>query len=519
MRKVNTILSILSALTVMLCSCSDLLDISQHGVLNDDNFYKTDSDAEAAVAAIYGQIPALEMPYVFINGYLSDEYWQGQASRGADLGSYLSYTFASNDSYIDNYFSGLYAVIGKCNLVIDNVKPKTDFMRQAIAEAKTVRAWMFFELTTMWGNAPIVDHVMSSSEDAPSNASAADLWAFIEQDLSDAISSGALTQKQFVSDRSNYRITKQYAQALLGKAYLWQGKNKEAAEVLDEVIGSGLYGLFRGVYGDIYKVENENCEESLFESNKVYDKDNPGLTLTFVPSSTGLSAYSRPGLVEASGGANTLGLLPSACWGGFVPRGSLYQAFVAEEGEDGYRLNESIKTYQFMAEAGYPIAPGYVEYSEGYFGWKGRSCKGDLDINYLCSPRNIHWMRYAEVLLMAAEANIGIDQFKADKYLNEVRERAKLGHKTCTLDAIKTERRLELFGDFIRYKDLQRWGDAATVLADAGKIEPVLSAGGTVTWESFYTSYGYKTGKHEYLPIPDSEILCNKNIKQHDGWK
>ena len=97
-----------------------------------------------------------------------------------------------------------------------------------------------------------------------------------------------------------------------------------------------------------------------------------------------------------------------------------------------------------------------------------------------------------------------------------MRHRAGLGDKACTLDAIKTERRLELFGDFCRYKDLQRWGDAATVLADDGKGEPEFTAAG-VEWKRDRAEYGYKTGKHEYLPIPYGELLINKEMHQNSS--
>ena len=520
--KKNIILIVCTVFSLI--SCNSLLDIPQHGVLDENNFYQTDEDAASAVAAAYADLGGsfsfynLEFTFTTLNGYLGDEYWQGQNSRSATLDAYLEYIFDANDAYIAAHYQNLYSIIGKCNLVVDKVKGDTRFQKQVIAEAKTLRAWMYFELTTLWGNPPLVDHVMSASDDAPTNADPAVLWKFMEDNLTEAISSGALTEKAGLGDRSNYRITKQYAQALLGKVYLWQGKNAEAAAVLEEVIESKLYDLYRGEYGDMYDMENENGPESMFESNRVYDKENH--ITSFVPSSTGLCGYTRPDMAEPNGYANPLHLFWNA-WGGFVPRGTVYDAFVAEEGADGYRLNQSIKTYDFMAAAGYPIDPSGVEYSEGFFQWKGRYLTDQFDMYAGSFPsvyRNVRWMRYAEVLLMAAEANIGLNQGKADKYLNEVRERAKLPWKTCDLDAIKTERRLELLGDFCRYKDLQRWGDAKKVLANNGALEPVLSVTG-VEWKSFTSTYGYKEGKHETLPFPNAEILANKNIHQHEAWK
>ena len=511
MKKTFILVSFL-ALAGLSIGCSSQLDVPHNGVLDESSYYKSDEDAAAAIAAAYQDITAGSGEYTFehvyksLNGYLGDEYWAGQMDRTNEFCILGSYSFDANDILVQAHYKHLYDVIGKCNMVIDNVKGDTPFQKQAVAEAKTLRAWMYFELTTLWEQPALVKHV---SAEQPGNASREELWAFIETDLEEAVNSNALSEKVSLTDRSNYRVTKQYAQALLGKAYLWQGKNAQAAAVLDQVIGSGLYGLWGGTYGDFYDLPNENNEEVMFASNRVKDSDNP--LFTYFPCFNGLSLYTRPGILTTPNALD----LPLYSFGGFVPRGSLYDAFVAEEGVDGYRLNQSIKTYAFMNAAGFGISADGVENSEGYYTWKGRylDSQSELLLIAMISDRDAVWMRYAEVLLMAAEANIGIDQAKADKYLNEVRHRAGLGDKTCNLEAIKTERRLELFGDFCRYKDLQRWGDAATVLADAGKTEPEFSAAG-VTWKSDRTTYGYKTGKNEYLPIPHTETLINDNMKQ-----
>ena len=519
MKQINkSVIALLSA-SFLFAACSDKLDIPQHGVLDSSNFYLTDEDAASAVAGVYSALGggsaglfSFEMTYDYLNGYLADEYWQGENQYAPDLDAFASYSFDTNNPFFLYHYQNVYSIIGQCNQVIDNVKGETPFQKQVIAEARVVRAWMHFELATLWGNPPMMDHVMSADEPAPGNADPEALWAFMETDLSEAVSGGSLTQKASVNDRTNFRITKQYAQALLGKVYLWEGKNEEAAKVLDEVIESGLYDRYRGEYGEMYAMENENGPESMFETNRVLD--NPNTPTSMLPPGFGICGYTRYYLQ----GENQFNLL-SVSWGGFSPRGSLYQAFIDEEGADSYRLNQSIKTYQYMADAGYTIAAGAMEFSEGHFQWKGRYTKDQFDPDLqLPIHRNIRWMRFAEVLLMAAEANIGIDQTKADKYLGEVRSRVGLPAKACTLEAIQTERRLELFGDFCRYKDLQRWGIAKDYLTLPEGKQPTVSGDGTVEWKNYVTDYGYKEGKHRYLPFPHAEIIANKNIRQHDGW-
>ena len=257
MKKIYTFLAFIA----VLASCTDRLDVPHNGVLAESNFYKSDEDAAAAIAAAYQDIAVgdgqygFEHVYKIVNGYLSDEYWAGQQDRTNGFCILSDYAFDANNPFIETHYTHLYTVIGKCNLVIDNVKGDTPIQRRAVAEAKTLRAWMYFELTTLWGTPALVEHV---SSDKPTNSTQEALWTFIEKDLTEAIASGALSEKSSKGDRGNYRVTKQYAQALLGKAYLWQGKNAEAAKVLDEVIESGLYGLWGGQYGDFYDIPNEN---------------------------------------------------------------------------------------------------------------------------------------------------------------------------------------------------------------------------------------------------------------------
>jgi hypothetical protein len=130
-------------------------------------------------------------------------------------------------------------------------------------------------------------------------------------------------------------------------------------------------------------------------------------------------------------------------------------------------------------------------------------------------------MRYADVLLMASEANLnGGNQGKADTYLNSVRNRAQLANVTATMDAIKLERRLELCFEDVRFQDLIRWGDAITLLAKQGETYPVMASNGIVTYKSTGNTEG-KFGFQErnYLfPFPSTEIQLNKSILQNSGW-
>ena len=127
-------------------------------------------------------------------------------------------------------------------------------------------------------------------------------------------------------------------------------------------------------------------------------------------------------------------------------------------------------------------------------------------------------MRYAEVLLMAAEAQLQAgNSGKALEYINQIRTRAKEAPLTSvTLSDIKTEKRLELCCEAIRYQDLVRWGDAKTAMGSQGKEVPAFTTDG-IQWNWQNTVYGFQD-KHMLLPIPLKELELNPNMQQNPGW-
>lgn len=510
-----------AALIVLgLCACEDLLDIEKHGSMNFDTYYQTDQEAESAVAAIYFQHRDIEFFYTLLKNLFSDDFWAGGGGRNdnPDLEAMNEFTFDTNNSYIESLFTSYYQIIYKANVVLAYVQPDSPVKQQMIAEAKVFRAWSYFELISLWGNPPVVDHPLAPSEYERTNGTDEELWGLVERDLTEAIESGHLTSKSSLNDDSNYRVTREYAYALLGKAYLWQKKYDQAAQVFEKVIGSGLYDLYQGEYNKILTSDNENGVESLFESNRIVDLDN-------------IWDNSRFCMVMLNWRMDNFISVPSAYglynvgYGYCPPRKSLYDAFVAEEGTDGYRLNQSIKTFEQMTADG--VAVNASLYTEGYFNWKLRyEAKDALD--WGCCNNNQRWMRYAEVLLCAAEAYARIgNNAKVKEYMDKIRQRARVATKdSYTLTDVKNEKRLELFGECVRYQDLLRWDDdndgtgALSMLASQGSQYPMLATNGSVSYSSANTEgkYGFKT-RHQHLPYPFKEISQNPAIVQNPGWE
>ena len=515
--RIISIIAALGAAVLCLSSCNDLLDIPQHGVQSYENYYQTDEEAQAAATSMYSLMRGIDYMYVLCKNLLTDDFWAGGGGRNdnADLEKFNEFTFGIDEDYVEGLFTTYYQIIYRANVILGHVPEETDVQKRVRAEAKVFRAWSYFELITLWGNPPLVDHELSPEEYSCPNGTTEELWALVESDLTEAVASGCLSQKKD-ADTYEWRVTKQFAQTVLGKAYLWQKKYSESAKVLNEVCESNLYRLWDGDYGDICTMRANQFCESMFELNRIDDKENVWNNMTMLY----LMIHWRiDKMTMASSDMYT-----SQGWGFCVPQKNLYEDFVKVEGEDGYRLNSTMVTFDQFQEMGHAINSGQSIIAEGYLMWKWRVLAEEMPAEGygFCSLCNFRIMRYAEALLLAAEANLMAgNQSDAEKYYNQIRTRAKLPQKTgITLDDIKIEKRLELCGESLRYQDLLRWGDAATRLASQGTQTPFLDSNGNITYQNFNDASrcGFKTGKHELLPYPGTEIRLNSAIVQNPGW-
>ncbi|MCD8209084.1 MAG: RagB/SusD family nutrient uptake outer membrane protein [Bacteroidales bacterium] len=520
MKKIFTYLFI-GILCFALVDCNSYLDIAKHGNMGSmEDFYETDEDAEQAAAALYLGVDNVFFYWYMLKNMLADDFWCGGGTRGdrPEYEELNEYHFDTDQETINYTYSNLYTLVYYANLILDNLEPDSAVKQRVYAEAKFMRAWAHFELVTLWGTAPIVDHLLKSDEYRQGNGTPEATWEFIENELNEAIDSGWLPSKNGVNDEeTTIRVTKELAEALLGKSYLFQGKYSDAATMLDKVINSGLYALWDGDYGLILQTASNNCCESMFEVQKRNDTDKAwwqwGWTWAYMGWRTAYFDISEPAQSEIAMGTYGFG----------CPQSSLYDAFVAEEGVDGYRLNNVIYTMDQMEAYGMSLTPGmYLMGCEGYMCWKTRSTMDDV-VTDNSSMQVLQWinspiMRYAEVLLLAAEAQYMTgNTSKATEYVNQIRTRAKAATKSSvTLDDIKVEKRLELCYESVRWQDLVRWGDAASVLGEQGKDVPSYSTAG-VDWQFHNTEYGFKT-KHNLLPIPRQEIELNPNMTQNEGW-
>ena len=536
MKKIIYSLLAAGALGMPLAGCTDQLDIPQKGVYETSTYYYDDAGAASGLALCMSYINNLAFETICSINCLSDDVWPGGANAGDQPGlhQFSGFYISTENDKVYNIYSFNYRLIYFCNVLIEaleNYDQATDFMQQCVAEAYFLRGWAEFYLGVLWGNPPIVDHVLQPDE--YNSVANSEYGAMLEQagkDFLHAINSGHLPQKSSLGDTANSaHCTLAAAQGFLGKVYLFQGKYAEAAAMLENIIGSGKYALWDGPYENIIKSQSNWSDEGIFEIN--CPPNQTDATAPQLMSYVYLYAGWREDNFDFSGlktdlfpDFNTTG------YGFFNPQDKLYAALVKSDGADGYRTTSVVKTQDFVQnEMGIAKKPDAPAHGHGLTcGWKNRYLWSDVSLNWGgWSPfpaTNFRFMRYAEVLLSAAEAyfNSG-NTGKALEYVNKVRERAKAPlYSSIDMDKIKLERQVELCMEGQRFMDLVRWGDAEKELGTQGQNIEQLDINAAGQWvlvpdAASSPSYGYKP-YNKYLPYPKQETDQNPNIHQHDGY-
>lgn len=545
------------ALAATISSCESKLDIPQQGTLNMDTYYQTDEDAQEALAALYGQWASCFVNADYMNKVLlADDCFSGGngPSDGGDRASFSRAFYDANCGLVKDMYSSYYTTINRANLVLDNFADAadSDIKKQAVAEARFFRAYCYLELVTLWGNPPLVKKVLSSSEGKVSNTPAAETWSFIETELKDVIASGDLTEKQSVDDvQAGVRPTKQTAQAYLGKAFLIQGKYTEALALFKEVISSNLYRLVEGDdYANMFHLAGNYSPEYLLSNNTVQDAQNGYyISWTFAILNNWIWGNSKFKIYDESKFYQFCGYDAETTmgYGFFNPTDKLADAFMKIEGKDGLRLNKTILSHDKMHSVVGAWLQGDSQHFEhvGWYRYKLLSRKSD-QYPYTAwggCAMNLPVMRYAELLLMAAEAGFKTNDADALGYFNQVRTRAHAPVVSAlSMELIQNEFFVETCFEGHRYQDLQRWDrngdiDMVATLADKGKqnvyfttqlpktddkYERVATDFENDSWLYYVPATESRAGFSDYeklLPYPQTELDVNPNIVQNEGWK
>ncbi|WP_371813680.1 RagB/SusD family nutrient uptake outer membrane protein [Aquimarina sp. MMG015] len=474
------------ALFTIIFSCSDdFVDVASEDE-NSEDFFNSEEDYQNALIGAYDLLQSTYIN-VMLGEIASDNTLAGgeSASDTPGIQEIDDMMHTPVNAQLRDIWSWMYAGVNRANYIME-FQDKTDFSGkdEVIAQTRFLRAYYYFELVKWFGDVPLAidKRILFGEETGIDRSAKEDVYALIEEDLQFAADNLPVTQAE------TGRVTQGAARALLGKVYLFQDKFTEAADVLDLVI-AGPYDLVTD-YNTIFEQEGENNIESVFE---VQYTDVEGAGFGCLQCSEGNVAVGFNGIRNYSGPLFDSGFSFN------VPTQEVVDAF--EVGD--IRLDVAILDIDAWAAAqGATFSIGFEH--TGYFNRKYIARQGDLntgDAN-LTNPNNYRAIRFADVLLMAAEAHnrkSPSNDGQAQTYLNRVRTRAQLPDVTVTgtalADAIYQERRVELVGEGHHFFDLVRTGRAAAEID------------------------GFVIGKHEVFPIPLIEIqLAGNRWEQNPGY-
>jgi len=475
---------------VFFTACDDYIEVEPIGP-DADNYFNNEQEYESALIGAYDMLQS-SFWNVLLGVAASDDYAAGGDSFNYDQPTIQNVNqmihTPSDNNQLRDIWNLMYAGLNRANYLLE-FKDKTDFSgrEQIIAQAYFLRAYYAFELAKHFGDIPlkvetrggvnrIVDQriIIGEQYDINRVGSISAVYSLIEEDLKEAISNLPVVQSDV------YKVTKGAAQALLGKVYLYHGtfdddKFADAASAFSDVIGSSQYSLKTGDdYLNLFETSAENGSESVFEIQ--YTGVEPAgwnciicSEGSYFPKFCGpRSPYDNSEFVTG--------------WGFCLPSQELYDLY----DDDDARRDVTIYDLRDQQDSYSQGRDDTGLFNKKYIPRKADDRAGSDPLNFANNYRSI---RYADVLLMAAEADAQSGGANAETYLNQVRARAYgdnshdyTAAEGDILEAIYSERRKELAGEGHRFFDLVRTGQAAAAIP------------------------GFIANKNEVFPIPLVEL-------------
>lgn len=496
----NKIVVIILPVVFMACKKS-FLDITPKHYTTEGNFYQTQDNFIQAVNAVYG-----DMQNFILNAHILQEgrsdnttydnfLDQGQIGGNVQKGFMDQFIESSNANIISTAWTQIYTGIKDCNVPLHFLKNTTnidsDLAKRLEGELRFFRAYFHFVAVQYWGDVPLLLEPINTAEEAFAikRVPVADVYKAIVEDAKYAESALRLNY----TGEDIGRVTNGAAKMLLANIYMTLNDYANAQKSLQDIVSSNQYKLLTD-YAAIYNPANKNNTESIFE---VQFKDGQegeasNFMYQFAPVGSRGIVFIGPG----TGGGNN------------IPTLDMINAYES----DDLRKDVSIGS---MTRTG-----NTVYYIKKY--------DHDVDPNFATTPDNWPVYRYADVLLLLAEAINEQGYQTGDPFtlLNQIRSRAGLSSLTPGdlpnqddfRNALAHERRIELAFENHRWFDLLRTGKAIETMTAYGLIEV---ANPTTPPASYlpYNSNSFKITQNKLLyPIPADELNKAPNLTQNPDY-
>ena len=572
-----------------LVSCEDKLDIPQKGVVTNETYYASDADAEAALTDMYANFVAnvagsegIDNPEQVIINYAADDILSAGGHKADHDGFRVFDEFTYNESNgtlqacYDRYLGAVY----HANLVISNLsnenragtEPKytSAYTKQCVEEARVMRAYLHMMLAILWNRPAILDRLLEPDELPVQAESQEQVLNWVVSECDKAINSGSLPKRNGTGDKNaTARMTVGFAQFVAGKAAMFANDPTTARKYLSALISSGDYKLVdTDEYWTNFHVAGDGNCEKIFEPNFIYDNTSPFWDNVW---------RSRWMVADVfCWRTDALASMPSVCpaagWNGGAVQEDFAKKFVEHDGNSARRRACFLTEEEWLYEMEWnsdkndaPLAEKETDpnrgisastgvYSHGpYFEWKhmayakvpkilsgGKEYPGDNVSEIMggaSNQTNFNVARYAEALLLYADACIGADEANGLKALNEVQARSGSGKISTklTFEDVMEEKQYEMWFENCRFPDLVRWGKQGKVNLDQifNKNYGGIHKHVPIVYDEFFTKGAAKhklyteyvvadhndfSDKYMYLPFPLDRRLAN-HFKNVLGWE
>jgi len=538
--------TVLSAALLVLVTACKKLDLAPSDRYTDLTFWQSDNNVNSALNNIYSGIYTSDR--IFYNEALSDNAFT-KLGGSSSVDAISSGNFTPSLPRFLNDWGYYYGGIKSCNIFLENVD-KNSSIADAVknrmkAEVRFIRAWHHFNLMKWWGDVPLLKKDITPDEAKVAvRAPRTEVLQFVLDEL-DAAAAALPANTQYAKTDLG-RITRGAALALKARVLLYEGNRmSDVVAICEQLINNqaqnGTYALAAN-YTDLFsdKVINKESNESIFALQYVPQLKTWGDYLDFAPISVGARTNNLSPTQElVNAYIMTNGKQISDAGSGYDesnPYKNRDPRLTATIVYDQYKwVNPDGSTQIIYIKPGSsPAGQGANEYSRAGQGTaSGYYWRKYWDPNYsapgFSSGLNLHLIRYAEVLLMYAEAKNALGQMSADVWnqtIRALRVRAGFtdagaldfpGNVSNMTQIIQNERRCELAMEGIRIDDLRRWKLAETVLngwAHGAKYGDASVDNGYIQVQLRV----FDKSKHYLWPIPPSETSLDINLGQNFGY-
>ncbi len=532
-----------SLILMLLTSCNDL-DLAPTNKFTEANYWTSPEKANMVLNMAYSQM--YNSGYFFSTEALSDNIYEGRGSSSEKIIS-SGQADASNNHFA-NEWRDCYGGIKTCHTFLENVDRvegmDEDLKARMNAEARFIRAYLYFRLTTWYGDVPLFETDITLDESKEiARTSHEEVLAFVRSELDAVI--GILPTNDEYSEEDKGRITAGAAVALKARTYLYSNDWQNVVSTCEELINSdqyGSYSLFPS-YEGIFLPENEYNDEVILDLGYVPSLRTWGEYFDYAPLSVGARVNQMAPTQElvddylmmngrtiddANSGYDENDpyvrrdprLTATVVYHEFpwkLPDGTTQTIYI----KPGTAPDESAEVDEYKGQGTNSTSTGY--YMRKYY--------DPQSLASFTSGLNLILIRYADVLLMYAEAKNELNQMDENVWNSTVkalRERAGFTDASALdFDAslsssdlreiIRRERRVELALEGLRIFDIRRWGTAETVLDG----NPHGAQYGDPSIDNGYIRLDVRSFNpaRDYLwAVPQSQKDLNPNLGQNPGY-